>query len=625
MLGNADQNISGGRAGTVQQQAGKMSNPIGGSTAETAAQEDEMAAVAPRVIRTSYNRGSRIETNRTSQGPPAIVNTAGAQGVADMVPVKMFADADAMRERIHENIDKKDYDVSDFYYETGCAQAIARSGKFGTLTLAIIGINAVWIGLDAECNDPTAEGDIPGCPVQPSDKDFWSAGEQVFCGFFTFELLVRFGAFQNKLSALRDNWFKFDSILVFFMVVETWIVPLILGGDTDALSDMALLRMLRLLRLTRMVRLMRSVPELVTLLKGMVIAAKSVSYTLLLLLIFMYIFSIIFKSELEESESLKDYFDSIPRSMWTLLLAGCLLDDISKVGNALIRESVLMAAAFIMFVLLSSLMVLNMLIGVLCAVVTAVAAAEKEKALVNYVKSKLINVLQTLDEDQNGTISKKEFDQLVHIPQAVQALDELGVDVPNLVSLSDHLFEGEDMDNMSSGTNTQKVSRVKGGMDDDRDAVAKQREFEDEDVDGKEETKADDEDDDGPSMTFADFLEMVIRLRSENTPSVADIVELRKLIFKGQRQVARRLNHIEKGQLELERNIRMICEQLDSAQMLSQEIRNGNRPKQVQAKYGAAGAKAQQFIAEDTDPQSGDEPMHLQGSLAQPAGQRHEL
>merc|ERR1712039_1093879 len=102
--------------------------------------------------------------------------------------------------------------------------------------------------------------------------------------------------------------------------------------------------------------------------------------------------------------------------------------------GTLLRDSVFLAAIFILFVLVSSLMVLNMLIGVLCAVVTAVAAAEKEKILVTYVKSKLMGVLVRLDEDGNGTISKDEFDQLVHIPEAVRALEDLGVDVQNLVS-----------------------------------------------------------------------------------------------------------------------------------------------------------------------------------------------
>eukprot|EP00747_Dinoflagellata_sp_TGD_P212361 gnl/TRDRNA2_/TRDRNA2_85459_c0_seq1.p1 gnl/TRDRNA2_/TRDRNA2_85459_c0~~gnl/TRDRNA2_/TRDRNA2_85459_c0_seq1.p1 ORF type:complete len:454 (+),score=73.70 gnl/TRDRNA2_/TRDRNA2_85459_c0_seq1:89-1363(+) len=364
--------------------------------------------------------------------------------------------------------------------------------------------------------------------------------------------MVRFGAFQAKMNCLKDGWFKFDSILVTMMVTETWLLPIILAGQSgEAMSNFALLKMMRLLRLTRMVRLMRSVPELVTLLKGMAIAARSVSYTLLLLLIFMYIFSIIFKSQLMDTENqlLKESFNQILISMWTLLLSGCLLDDISVIADLLVEESIFLAMIFILFVLLSSLMVLNMLIGVLCAVVTAVAAAEKEKVLVGYVKTKLITVLQRLDEDGNGTISKAEFDQLVHIPEAVQALDELGVDVPNLVSLSDHLFEAEDSDKIKS-------SQINSDEDADyrRSSGAT-----------AESAESGQEEEDVGVMTFADFLEMVIRLRAENTPSVADIVDLRKLIFKGQRQVAKRMHQIEKGQADLKRGVRLVSQQLDTA------------------------------------------------------------
>lgn len=518
---------------------------------ETGCQQDtaplaaDNEVVAPRLSRNS-NIGLYAARVRGSMqvGPVA----QGAQGVADGFGAHMFADADAMREKIHKDIDKKDYDVTAAYHDHGFAQAIARSSRFGTLTLVVICINAIWIGLDAECNDSTFEQQpIPGCPAQPGDKEFWQGGEHAFCSFFTFELLVRFGAFRKKMDAFRDHWFKFDGLLVFFMIFETWIAPLFFRGGSDSLGNASILRMLRLLRLTRMVRIMRSVSELVTLLKGMVIAGKSVSYTLLLLLIFMYIFSIIFKSQVDGSKAQK-YFDSILQSMWTLLLHGCLLDDISIIADVLLEDNILLAAVFIIFVLLASLMVLNMLIGVLCAVVTAVAAAEKEKVLVNYVKTKLMGVLEKMDEDGNGLISKKEFDQLVNEPDAIKALNELGLDVPNLISLADHLFEVDELD-VPKGSSPRDV-RAKSTMEAPQEETAEK------------------------SMKFAEFMEMVIRLRAENSPSVADIVELRKLIFKGQRQVARRLHHIERGQTELQRSIRNVCEQLDLAFQLTMDFCN---------------------------------------------------
>merc|ERR1719473_1448938 len=65
-------------------------------------------------------------------------------------------------------------------------------------------------------------------------------------------------------------------------------------GGSSPTAGLGFLRLLRLLRLSRMARLMRSVPELVTLIKGMVAATRSVFSTLVLLVLFMYVFAIIF-------------------------------------------------------------------------------------------------------------------------------------------------------------------------------------------------------------------------------------------------------------------------------------------------------------------------------------------
>merc|ERR1719379_464048 len=86
-----------------------------------------------------------------------------------------------------------------------------------------------------------------------------------------------------------------------------------------------------------------------------------------------------------------------------------------------------------------------MLIGVLCAVVTSVAALEKEKVLVKYVKDRLLMILTELDADGSGKISKAEFASLMNMEEAKRALEDLGVDLNNLLSLSDHIFEDEEV------------------------------------------------------------------------------------------------------------------------------------------------------------------------------------
>merc|ERR1719506_3591226 len=101
------------------------------------------------------------------------------------------------------------------------------------------------------------------------------------------------------------------------------------------------------------------------------------------------------------------------------------------------------AAIFYLFVLLSALTVMNMLIGVLCEVVSAVSETEKESLTVQFVKETLQEVMKHsgLDEDGDGEISKDEFCKILEIPKACALLAEVGVDVMGLIDITDFLFE----------------------------------------------------------------------------------------------------------------------------------------------------------------------------------------
>lgn len=428
----------------------------------------------------------------------------------------MFGDAQAMKEEMYANIDQKDYDVADFYHETGCCQAIARSDLFGTLTLAVISINAIWIGVDSDHNDATT--------LAQADLHFQIA-EHSFCTFFSFEWGVRFLSFAQKKNCLRDHWFKFDTVLVVLMVSETWIIPLATSGSGgSAMGNMSLFKMLRLLRLTRMVRIMRALPELMTMLKGMAAASRAVGATFTLLTIVMYVFGIIFATQLHDNDVLSEEWGTIPKAMWMLLLYGTFLDDMTDCAEAVRDNShPLFICLFLAFVLISSVTILNMLVGVLCEVVAAVAEAEKGKAVITYVKSTLIDILTELDTDGTGTISKDEFAVLLEVPSAVDALEQLGVDVANLLMLADVLFDGDcgTRPNAKSSQHSQLSQRtMTSGLDPhvSSASMAASSSFHPA------------EQQPGVELPFNELLEMIIRLRSENVASVPDIVDLRKFI-----------------------------------------------------------------------------------------------
>merc|ERR1719316_884742 len=109
------------------------------------------------------------------------------------------------------------------------------------------------------------------------------------------------------------------------MIMETWMMPLMMGdGEGGGAGSLSILRLLRLLRLTRMVRLMRSVPEVLTLIKGMAAASRSVASTMGLLVSFIYIFSIIFTQQYKDhpNEDLEFYFGDMGHSILTLFVCG---------------------------------------------------------------------------------------------------------------------------------------------------------------------------------------------------------------------------------------------------------------------------------------------------------------
>jgi hypothetical protein len=237
------------------------------------------------------------------------------------------------------------------------------------------------------------------------------------------------------------------------MVSETWIMAptLALMGGANVNIPVAPLRLLRLLRLTRMARLMRSVPELVTMTKGLAMASRAVLSSLLMVLMLIYTFAIILHVFMKEeddvnaelNEALSRSFKSVPRCMWTLLVDGTFMDNAGLVLTRLLfdgRFKLLLATFFFLaFILLSAMTVMNMLIGVICEVVSAVAQGEKDAAAVALVKESILMDLKKFD-DGKGNISKHGLMEVMEDPQSKAVLQSLNVDRLFLLQLQAMLF-----------------------------------------------------------------------------------------------------------------------------------------------------------------------------------------
>merc|ERR1719454_1643773 len=104
------------------------------------------------------------------------------------------------------------------------------------------------------------------------------------------------------------------------MVLETWLFTIALlvfmpGGGGSGAGNAGIMRLARLMRLSRMARmgkLLRVMPELLIMLKGMKAATRSVFFTLLLLVVIMYVFAIAFVQLSDDTDVGASYFDTVP-------------------------------------------------------------------------------------------------------------------------------------------------------------------------------------------------------------------------------------------------------------------------------------------------------------------------
>jgi len=349
---------------------------------------------------------------------------------------------------------------------------MVQHGMFERISLLMIYLNAMWLAVDIEFND---------ADVVWQAEPLFIAVEVVFVFYFVGEAVVRYMSYATSWKAIRDPWFIFDMLLVVMMLLETWVVPmflLVLPESDDSgsslgrtVSVLRVARVLRVLRTARIVRVARYMPELLILIKGLMFAARSVFFTLVLLLLITYVFSIAF-ARLSEGTSLEEIF---PSALLTLIVKS-VMPDREIFFREVASQSWFMGALVLIFILIGSLIVLNMLVGILVEAVQTVATMEHEQIRVDFAKNVLWQLIAKTSADQNkdNKISEQEFLKLIERDDASEALLMLGVDMYAAKEYSKLLFE------------------------------------------------------DGEPLSFGEFMDAMLTLRGSNQTTVKDIVNLRK-------------------------------------------------------------------------------------------------
>lgn len=450
--------------------SGSILNMRNYNTSESWGKQDRSQARA-RQSRQEMKKLARAATMGTRELPSMSRMSTVAHNPA------VFANYEQMKEQVREAIKRPPYHVAQYYKLNGCSQSIARNIWFEYFTFAVIAFNAIWIAIDTDYNREET--------ITDADPLF-QAAEYFFIVFFLFEWCVRFAAFARKQDCLKDSWFIFDSSLVALMMVDTWqmTASLYLKNTRTHASDASILKIFRMLRITRtarMARLLKALPELTILIKGIWVAARSVFFTLLLLAIIIYVFAVALRQMTDDTAIGDFYFKSVPYGMKSLLLYAT-LPDMAGFVDEMGDEHIVLALTLLVFILMASLTVLNMLVGVLVEVVSVVSAVEKEQLLVSFVKKKLLEMLKKsgLDADEDMMISRHEFEMLLVLPQAAKCIQDVGVDPVGLVDFSDYIFQDSQND----------------------------------------------------KLTFSEFIDLVLELRGSNHSTVKDVVDLRTILLR---------------------------------------------------------------------------------------------
>lgn len=352
---------------------------------------------------------------------------------------KLLVDPDDLKDKLKNQLCKREYSVTDFYWETGYCQKIARHLWFEWTSTVFIMLNAVWIGIDTEFNHASTLADA---------DTIFVVVENLFCCFFLMEWSLRFASLKVKLNGFKDFWFVFDTFLVGLMIIETWLFAIIAAvAGTDLELSLSIFRVLRLSRMARIARLVKSFPELAITIKAINLGLQSIFWTLVILLGVVYVFAIMFTQLLDGRNQPADdlankSFGSLGQSISTLLLLGALPDQVD-VMERLGEINWIYYLLMLCYLFMTTITLMNMMVATLCEVIRIISTVEKEQVKLANMKDTLAEILQETDLNHSGKISKAEFQSLLSIQEYLVLLNDLGIDVPGLVDLTDLIFDGE--------------------------------------------------------------------------------------------------------------------------------------------------------------------------------------
>ena len=215
--------------------------------------------------------------------------------------------------------------------ETTPLQRLVEHDGFKQAIIVLIVISAILLGMET----------MRELPAGVLDTLFHI--NRTILGVFVIELILRIAA--HRLSFFRDPWSLFD-----FVIVGVALIPA--SGP---------LQVLRSLRILRALRLVATVPSLRRVVEGLLGAVPGIASVMVLLLLVMYIAAVM--ATLLFRDIAPEHFDHLGVTLFSLFQI-MTLEGWAEIATNVMAEESWAWVFFITYILVSTFLVLNLVIGV---------------------------------------------------------------------------------------------------------------------------------------------------------------------------------------------------------------------------------------------------------------------
>mmetsp|Transcript_53609 Transcript_53609/g.155834 ORF Transcript_53609/g.155834 Transcript_53609/m.155834 type:complete len:655 (+) Transcript_53609:3-1967(+) len=292
---------------------------------------------------------------------------------------------------------------------------------------AAILLNAILIGAQTEVGSQRLGREQDGV---------FRAFEYVFCVVFVAELGLRLFAYRwNFLFSAARCWNLLDALLVGLQLLEFGITATLGRADNaGGFTALRILRILRVIKIVRLVRVLRLIGELRTIVICITSSLRSLSWTVALLLLMIYITAVYLTQTVSDYRAMKAgegdpaldmYYGSLFRSVLTLYqsVAGGISWDVAVMP--LIAEiHPALGVLFCLYIAFVTLAIMNVVTGVFVQTAMETAQRDRDIYMVHHVRS----MFAKADRDGNGRIHWQDFEAQFHSPEMQDTLKLMDLD-----------------------------------------------------------------------------------------------------------------------------------------------------------------------------------------------------